>query len=220
MAAPISIVAEDDSFLKRSDSASQVNGLLPVIEVKDDTAVNPNDRLGFLDFNLSTIIGEVTAAQIDLQVTSALAGTYRLDAVLDGNTNENIIESTFSKATTGLEDNSDDFLINSLVSFVADSTITSSSTSISFSSTELINLLNDDTNDVITLVLRRVGTPNAGVAAFASRNQTVRATLTLTVTTAVVPEPASVASIGAGRCACSGVVDDLSDHLAPSRGTA
>ena len=199
--AAVMISAEDDSFLKRSDAGSVVHGLEPSLLVKEDNGANVNDRVAFIDFNLSSITADVANARIDLVVINpGVSGTdtdaFRLEFVADGNANENIDEATFSKGTTTIEDGSDDLIVNDDIGgFIGNFTLSASSTTATVDTVELVDAINSDTNGVLTLVLRRTSN-NSSVASFASRNNSTLAAPTLTLT--LVPEPASLALLGLG----------------------
>lgn len=198
------ISSSADTYIETDDSGP--NGTGTTFWVRQDNGTSNDERVGIVRFDISTITNTVTDAEFGLEV--AWGGTktdYSIFGADDTSLEELFDESTytFSDAEShGIVDDTDsNVIIESAVTDLGTLSLPDgSTTSISFSSTDLVDFINADTNNLITLLVVGDGVhSNGNTVGFRSREATGGSVPSLTFSQ--IPEPASLALLLLGGAA-------------------
>lgn len=162
-----------------------------------------NDRFAFIRFDLSSFNGSFSVDQVSLNLEkiSGPAANVIVYAIADLGADELFDEATYTfntsaYATTASSSGSmtnDGGLIKTNLLELGTFSAAADAASISFTSSALVDFLNDDTNGMATFVLWQ-STQEKTARVFASREHATLAGPTLTVT--AIPEPSTFALIG------------------------
>lgn len=155
------------------------------------------DNYALIRFDISSVVGPITGATFTATSNTDDTFQFQLWAIPDGGADEDFNETTltfdtFDYASSSLEGSIDLSGLTLLVDSVADGSDGLVDDTYTFSSVDLLNFINADTNGIVTFVLYR--TSQSGVFSnFASREASSGGPrLTL------VPEPAGAALVAAG----------------------
>lgn len=195
-AAPIVLNPTADAYVSQAAATSNFGVTSPdTLELKNNT--DANDRKIYFKFSLASVTATVTSATFDVSVSGTLGGsrTFQLWGLNDSASGQNWIESG-AGSITWTNAPANDTTSNS-ATFTGDATLlasfdaTTSTSVVSFSGSNLINFLNADTDNVITLMMFRTNN-NATVDKFVPRSLSNAPSLT------VVPEPAALGMLALG----------------------
>jgi hypothetical protein len=198
-----------DSYIVSDSPNVNVNyGLSDVISIKHDSGSGFINRKGYLRFDLTEINDIIVDVSLELTFVSAGGSgianpsTYYVYGLINGHTGKNWDELTitWNNAPANNQGSGNGFLaaeVTFLGSFDLAVLSAEVGDKVTFTSNELINFLQKDTNNLVTLMLTREQR-NFSNEHFASKENATLAAPTIFVT---VPEPATILILGLGGLA-------------------
>ena len=202
-AALVTHTPDADTFVRQGQSTTNF-GAGTSITLKGGNA--GTTRKGYIRYNIGSLAGNIIQATLKLEVlvndsgggnpppSSHMVDVYGLK---DLNTGENWDESTITWANAPAMSPGNDF-VGAEVTLLGTIGVTNTDASgsiVTWSHPNLVSFLNDDSNNLVSLLLRRQGSSGANLA-FASKenNDTIMAP---TLELVIVPEPATMTLLGA-----------------------
>ncbi len=187
-----------DSFIQSGSGANTNHGANGNVVIKH-TGTNTT-RKGYLRFDLADVKSDVLAAGLALDVslnnnggggTTPQEFTVQVFGLNDGDAGESWAENliNFNNAPGNQSGNNLDGAATTLLgTFTVEN---NAGGRVMFSSDELVDFLNDDSNDLATLILLRQGGSGGFNLGFASRENGQLLAPTLELVTEAIPEPAT-----------------------------
>ncbi len=183
------------------DEPNDVHGTATGIVVINDGGSafsKGKDRLGVLRFDLSSITETVADANFVARSDTIDSFEFQLWGINDANADENfdpnaLTFNTFAHASNSNDGSIDTTNLTLLVDAVTDASDGSNDNLYVFSSTALVDFLNNDTNNIVSFVLFR--TTGHGASSIFSSSEASSNQPALNIE--VVPEPASLALLAA-----------------------
>lgn len=193
-----SILADRDTFVNKGSPDTNYGGSTTLQSRNDGGSAQSKtkDLFAYMSFNLSSLTTPVTDATLTLEFTAgSFDYAFEVYAIPDGGTDEFFDESTLTLNTAadaytgpvnaGTEGSLERGGLELLGSFMAPPQYGP----VSFTSTELVDFLNADTNDRVTFILYSTYQTGAAAGTFASREHGSLAGPTLDLN--AIPEPAA-----------------------------
>ncbi len=186
----------DDSFVRGGSYSSDNYGTADSLVAKNTQNLG-YARKSYLKFDTSSITKTVTSATLELVAKYNTGGTNRYDIELKfyGLNDGAAGETTWAEGTItwdnapGNTDTPSDFENATLLGTITVPGNTPAGSTISFSSAGLVNFLNADSNNTVTIMISSGSQVNGDVY-FASKEHKTYAAPKLSVT--LVPEPATI----------------------------
>ena len=208
-----SILADRDTFVNKGSPDTNY-GSSTTLQSRNDggsAQSKTKDMFAYMSFDLSSLATPVTNAQLMLEFTAgSFDYAFEVYAIPDGGTDEFFDESTLTLNTAadaytgpvnaGTEGSLERGGLELLGSFMAPPQYGP----VSFTSTELVDFLNADTNDRVTFILYSTYQTGATAATFASKEHGSLAGPTLDLSASPIPEPAAASLLlGLGALAAT-----------------
>jgi len=190
-----------DAYIQRDAANSPHNG--GNVAVKGESGRSGKERVGFLRFDTLTVTNEILDAKLLLNINEVDNNTtnnpnpftFRLRGINEGQADETFDDATLTKNSSSIADDSDNMLNESLTTALGDFQLRDTvddGTTFEFSSTALLDFLNADTNGNVAFTLERITSDTGASTFFARESTTGGSQLSLTVESAVIPEPSTV----------------------------
>lgn len=197
------IVAAGDSYIQGGDNVGTNFGSSTSITVKyTGTTVSNTSRIGYLYFELGDISEPIGSASLSLTPTTnnttegSTPWTVRIYALANESLDDWDENSITWENSPGHDADSTGFNNDAILLGELSVPAGVTASTFSFSSQELLDFLNDDTDGRVTFMLTRTSTPSSGFNLGFASSEHANASYRPTLTYEVVPEPTRVAILG------------------------
>lgn len=220
LAASYNLIAEADDYIVSAEPTTNYGNEASLyvknVALTSSTVPSTYCRKSYLRFNLSGVVEPITTASFQLTVNNevngnAVSGTqvfnvYGLNNLTSG---ENWGESTINWNNAPGNNTTSAYEMNSNTTLLGTFTLVGvgvAGTTVTLNNANLVNFLNADTNNLVTLIVTRVTyqADDAGwIHSFASSESTAYAKPTLALTSVPEPTSAVLLCVAMGLAACS-----------------
>ena len=203
-----------DSYISSLAGKTNTNfGTLDTFDLKNDAGTGFLNRKGYLRFDHSSVNDPINNASLRLSFVednhaTFATWTFNVYGLSDGHSGENWLETGITWNNAPANNTSSGGLLGDqallLGSFTIDTSVLVAGDIVNFSSSGLTNFIQNDTNDLATLILVRQDLTFSNVS-FATKEHIDFAPPTLALSTTVVPIPSAVWLFGSGLLGLIGV---------------